>query len=82
MAKDEKIQDKVKALEHVVRAVEMTKEKSAEALDTIVRAYFINGKKAEATETKKKAIQFEPDNREFEENLVLYERDGKKTISL
>jgi tetratricopeptide (TPR) repeat protein len=62
-AKDDKLQDKVKALEHAVRAVEMTNEKNVEVLDTLARAYFINGKAAEAVETEKKAIELEPENR-------------------
>jgi tetratricopeptide (TPR) repeat protein len=69
-AKDDKLQDRVKALEHAVRAVEMTKEKNAEALDTLSRAYFINGKKVEA-------IDLEPENKTFKENLALYERENK-----
>jgi tetratricopeptide (TPR) repeat protein len=77
-ANDEKLQDKVKAIEHAVRAVEMTKEKNAEALDTLARAYFINGKKAEAIETEKKAIELELNNKELKENLSFYERDSKK----
>lgn len=77
-AKDEKLQDKVKALEHAVRAVEMTKEKNAEVLDTLARVYFINGKKAEAVETEKKAIELEPENKAFKENLAFYERESKK----
>jgi tetratricopeptide (TPR) repeat protein len=76
-AKDEKLQDKIKALEHAVRAVEMTKEKNAEALDTLARAYFINGKKAEAIGTEKKAIELEPENKAFKENLAFYERESK-----
>jgi len=77
-AKDEKLRDKVKALEHAVRAVEMTKEKNAEALDTLARAYFINGKKAEAIETEKKAIELEPESKEFKQNLAFYEKGIKK----
>jgi tetratricopeptide (TPR) repeat protein len=76
-AKDEKLQDKVKALEHAVRAVEMTKEKNAEALDTLARAYFVNGKKAEAIQTEKKAIELEPENKTFKENLAFYEKESK-----
>jgi len=76
-AKDEKLQDRVKALEHAVRAVEMTKEKNAEALDTLARAYFINGKKADAIETEKKAIELDPESKAFKENLAFYERESK-----
>jgi len=61
-----------------VRAEEMTKEKNAEALDTLAREYIIKGKKAEAIEMEKKSIDFEPENKEFKENLAIYHRDVNK----
>ena len=77
-AKDERIRDKVKALEHAVRAAEMTKGKNSEVLDTLARAYFINDKKAEAVETEKKAILMEPENEMFKEHLAFYEQENRK----
>jgi hypothetical protein len=47
-------------------------------LDTLARAYFINGKGIEAIETEKKAIGLEPENKELNNNLALYERESKK----
>lgn len=47
-------------------------------LDTLARAYFINGKVTEAIEAEKKAIELEPENKEFKENLAFYERESKK----
>jgi cytochrome c-type biogenesis protein CcmH/NrfG len=41
-------------------------------LDTLARAYFVNGKVTEAIETEKKAIELEPENRAFKENLAFY----------
>ena len=72
-AKDERFQDKVKALEHAKKAAELTKEKNAEILDTLARAYFINEKVNEAIETEKKALKLAPDNKEFKKNLKVYE---------
>jgi len=72
-AKDEKFQDKIKALEHAVKAAELTNEKNAEVLDTLASAYFSNGKVAEAVETEKKALKLEPGNIVFKENLKRYE---------
>src|SRR4030042_2704016 len=68
-AKDEKFQDKLKALEHAAKAAELSNEKNAEILDTLARVYFINGKINEAIETAKKAMKLEPNNERFKENL-------------
>ena len=72
-----KLRDGIKALEHAVKAAELSNEKNAEILDTLARAYFINGKKAEAIEAEKKALRLEPGNREFTENLKRYEAGSK-----
>jgi tetratricopeptide (TPR) repeat protein len=77
-AKEEGVRDKLKALEHASRAAALSKEKNAVVLDTLARAYFINGKVIEAIETEKKALGLEPDNKEFKENLAFYERENKK----
>jgi len=77
-AKDEGVRDKLKALEHASRAAALSKEKNAGVLDTLSRAYFINEKINEAIETEKKAISLEPGNKEFKENLAVYERENKK----
>lgn len=77
-AKDEGVRDKLKALEHASRAAALSKEKNAVVLDTLARVYFINGKVKDAIETEKKAILLEPENKEFKENLALYEREMKK----
>lgn len=77
-AKEEGVRDKLKALEHASRAAALSKEKNAGVLDTLGRAYFINGKVAEAIEAEKKAIELEPENREFKENLAFYEQESRK----
>jgi len=77
-AKDEGVRDKLKALEHASRAAALSKEKNAGVLDTLSRAYFVNGKIKEAIETEKKAIALEPENGSFKENLAMYEREVKK----
>jgi tetratricopeptide (TPR) repeat protein len=76
-AKEEGVRGKLKALEHASRAAALSKEKNAGVLDTLARAYFINGKVIEAIETEKKAIELEPNNKEFKENLASYERENK-----
>ncbi len=71
-AKDEKIQDKAKALEHAKKAAELSKGNNAEILDTLARAYFMNGQGKEAIETEEKALKLQPENKQFKENLRLY----------
>ncbi len=77
-AKDEKFQDKLKALQHAAKAAELSSERNAEILDTLARVYFINGKINEAIETEKKALRLEPNNERFKENLKEYEKAMRK----
>lgn len=77
-AKEEGVRDKLKALEHASKAAALSKEKNAGVLDTLGRVYFINGKVKDAIETEKKAIDLEPNNKDFKDNLALYERENKK----
>jgi tetratricopeptide (TPR) repeat protein len=73
-ANDESFRDKAKALEHAKKAAELSKEKNAEILDTLARAYFINGMVKEAVEAENKALQLEPYNDEFKGKLREYEK--------
>jgi tetratricopeptide (TPR) repeat protein len=73
-AKDEKFQDKLKALEYAAKAAELSNERNGEILDTLARVYFINGKINEAIETEKKALKLEPNNERFKENFKEYEK--------
>ena len=74
-AKDEKFQDKSKALEHAKKAADLTKQRNAEILDTLARVFYVNGKVKQAIETEKKAIELNPDNEEFKKNLEMYEKN-------
>jgi len=73
-ANDESFRDKVKALEHAKKAAELSKEKNAEILDTLARAYFINGQIKEAIDAENKALKLEPYNNEFKGRLREYEK--------
>ncbi len=77
-ANDEKFLDNLKALGHAARAVELSNERNAEALDTLARVYLINGKTKEAVETLDKALRLEPNNERFKDNLRLYQEGTKK----
>jgi tetratricopeptide (TPR) repeat protein len=72
-AKDKQVQDKEKALEHAKKAAMYSNEESAEILDTLARAYFINGEVTDAIEAEKKTLKIEPNNEKFKENLKIYE---------
>jgi tetratricopeptide (TPR) repeat protein len=73
-ANDESFRDKTKALEHAKKAAELSKEKNAEILDTLARAYFINGMVKEAIDTENKTLKLEPYNDEFKGRLKEYEK--------
>ncbi|MDQ7787934.1 MAG: tetratricopeptide repeat protein [Thermodesulfovibrionales bacterium] len=71
---DEIFSDKTKALEHAKKAAELSKEKNAEILDTLARAYFMNGQIKEAIDAENKALKLEPYNDEFNNRLKEYEK--------
>jgi tetratricopeptide (TPR) repeat protein len=76
-ANDEGFLDKTKALEHAKKAAELSKEKNSEILDTLAKAYDINGQVEEAIATENKAVNLEPYNDEFKMRLREYEKVGK-----
>jgi len=80
-ANDENFRDKVKALEHAKKAAELSREKNAEILDTLARAYFINGMVKEAIEVENKALKLEPYNDEFKSKLNQYEKEVDSDIA-
>jgi len=73
-AEDERFRDNGKALKHAKKAAELSKERDAEILDTLAQAYFINGKLKKAVETERRALELEPNNGKFKENLKVYEQ--------
>ena len=74
MSKDEKLQDKGKALDYAIKAAALTKETNADILDTLAMAYFINNKVKKAVQTEQKALALYPDNRDFRNNLLRYKK--------
>ena len=60
------------------KGAELSKEKDAEILDTLAKAYFINGKLKEAVEDERKALNLAPDNEGFKGNLGVYEEASKE----
>jgi Flp pilus assembly protein TadD len=80
-AKDESFRDKSKALEYAKKAAELSRGKNAEILDTLARAYFMNGMVKEAVDSKNKALKLEPYNDEFKNRLAGYEKEVDHDIS-
>jgi tetratricopeptide (TPR) repeat protein len=80
-SKDDKILDKVKALEHAKKAAELSKEGNAEILDTLAQAYFINGRVKEALEAEKKAAKLDQENKKFQEKATIFEEALKQDHS-
>ena len=73
-ANDESFRDKTKALEHAKKAAELSNDKNAEILDTLARAYFINGQIRDAVDTENRALKLDPYNDEFKGRLKEYEK--------
>jgi membrane associated rhomboid family serine protease/tetratricopeptide (TPR) repeat protein len=62
------------ALEHATRAVELTDWKEPSFIDTLAEALYVNNSFDEAVRTQSKALQLDPDNREFKEHMEKYRR--------
>jgi tetratricopeptide (TPR) repeat protein len=80
-AKDESFRDKTKALEHAKKAGELSREKNAEILYTLARAYFMNSMLKEAIDAENKALKLEPYNDEFKSQLEEYKKEVDGDIS-
>jgi hypothetical protein len=76
-ANGKNFQDKLKALEHAAKQVELSNERNAEILETLARVYFIDGKDDGAIESEKKALKLESNNERLEENLKKSEKAMK-----
>lgn len=72
-------QDAKLAVHAAMRANELTKFKDPSTLDTLARAYFVNGDAQKAFETQKKAVELAPDGlkQELEDALKTYEEAAK-----
>jgi tetratricopeptide (TPR) repeat protein len=76
-AADAQVRDPAKALEHARKAVELSGGNSAEILDTLAMAYFINGRTNEAIEAEGKALQLMPANDRFASHLREYGKGNR-----
>lgn len=62
------------ALQHALRAVQLTGWKQPDFIDTLAAALSANGKFKLAAEVEAKALQIDPQNRLFQENLDRYRK--------
>jgi tetratricopeptide (TPR) repeat protein len=75
-AKEEKVRDIKKALEHAKLAAELSHEQNAEILDTLARVYFLNGQIVEAIGAQEKALKLDPGNDSFKKALTSYQKSA------
>ena len=68
----------VEALKHAQIAVELNQWKSPGIIETLAESQFLNGMYKEAVETERKALQLDPDSKDFKKNLKRYQDALKK----
>ena len=74
---DPKFRNPPEALNQALIAVRLTNDKEANFLDTLAEALYANGKFKEAVDVQKKALQISPNNHEFQEHMLRYQKaDG------
>lgn len=76
-AGDARVLDPAKSLEYARKAAELSGGNSAEILDTLARAYFINGQIDEAIEAEGRALKLMPGNGGFAGHLREYGKGSR-----
>ncbi len=69
---DPKFRNPAEALQHATRAVELTKWKEPNFIDTLAEAYFVSGKYADAVKTQTRTLAMAPNNPEFQQHMARY----------
>lgn len=62
------------ALEHARRAVELSRWKEPNFIDTLAEAFYANRNFSEAVKAETKALELDPQNREFEDHMARYRK--------
>lgn len=62
------------ALEHARRAVELSRWRQPEYIDTLAEALYANQQYAEAVKVQAKALQLAPDNPEYKDHMARYRK--------
>ncbi|MGH9455377.1 MAG: tetratricopeptide repeat protein, partial [Terriglobia bacterium] len=71
---DPKLRNPSEALNQALLAVKLTQAKEANFLDTLAEALYANGKFKEAVDVQKKALQISPNNQEFRQHMLRYQK--------
>ncbi|MGH9395489.1 MAG: rhomboid family intramembrane serine protease [Terriglobia bacterium] len=60
------------ALQHAARAVQLTQGRLPDSIDTLAAALYANSRFREAAETEARAVQLDPHNPVYQQNLIHY----------
>lgn len=69
---DPRYRNPVLALKHAARAVQLTQGRQPDSIDTLAAALFANSRFHEAAATEAKALELDPLNAVYQENLMRY----------
>lgn len=73
-SEDPKYRNPGASLDHARRAVELTHWREPNSIDTLAEAFYANGNFQEAVRVQTKALQLDPQNREFQEHMARYRK--------
>lgn len=71
---DARFRDLRGALEHALLAVELSRGKQPEFLDTLAEAYYANGDYRQAVETETRTLALDPNNLVYQDHMVRYRK--------
>ncbi len=71
---DTRYRDPRQALEHAQRAVELTRWRDANSIDTLAEAYYASGNFREAVKAQTKALALDPKNPGFQDHMARYRK--------
>jgi membrane associated rhomboid family serine protease/Tfp pilus assembly protein PilF len=73
-ADDPKFRNPKAALEHATRAVNLTAGREPDLIDTLAEALYVSGKFSEAVRVEGKALQLDPNKKDFQEHMMRYRK--------
>ncbi|HEV3278857.1 MAG TPA: rhomboid family intramembrane serine protease [Terriglobia bacterium] len=71
-AEDPKFQNPAAALDHARKAVELSRWRAPEYIDTLAEALYANRQYAEAVKVQTRALALDPNNHEFQQHMARY----------
>ncbi len=73
-SEDREVRDPARSLEHAQKAVTLDKWKEAAFIDTLAEALYSNGRFGDAVATQTRALQLDPQNREYRDHMARYRK--------